>query len=114
MGMKRSVYLSSGDLELLDELKSMRDKSISEIVCMGIRSEYAKEFSRVRISEGAYACMSKGRPDLLSCVRLEDGLTVVIAREDALCDGDGNPTEIGRLRTDLMSRVSDGQGSVGF
>lgn len=81
-GKNHSIYFTSNVERLCTDMLTSK-RSLSDLISSSVRSYAAMDRMNLRISEGAYVCLAAGRLDLIQCLNLDDGVTVVTMKEEA-------------------------------
>lgn len=105
-GKSLSVYMSQHTLNMLDDIRQKNNTSISDAVSQAVKNMAVQTFAGVRISEGAYICLSRGYFDLLQCVPFEDGTVMIFMKPEAM---DNDFVSSGKEK--LQSYLADAKGS---
>ena len=101
-GKGLSIYMPPNDERLAKDMSRKEECSMSDTICRAINKAAIASHENVYITEGAYVCMAFCRLDLLQAIRLETGLTLVSAVEDAMIEANGMLSAIGEARQALL------------
>lgn len=105
-GKSLSVYMSQHTLNMLDDIRQKNNTSISDSVSQAVKNMAVQAFAGVRISEGAYICLSRGYFDLLQCVPFEDGTVMIFMKPEAMSND-----FVVNEKEKLQSYLADAKGS---
>ena len=110
-GVKRSVYFTENNVRLCNDIAESSGISFSDAVNKAVRKSAMFQQVKLNISEGACLCLKEGRYDLINRVVLENGVTVLLMKEEAYRQQGGSDGEFKSAKDDLLAYLDGDKAS---
>lgn len=108
-GKKLSLYIPTNTVKFYEDLMAQSGLSKSKTIANAIYDANVQARTGVTISDSAYLCLAKGRFDLLTSLRLDNGKTIISMREEAYKLPDGSRGVFADEKDKLMKYLSEKQ-----
>ncbi len=81
--MTKSIYMTEKTDDFIKDLiKGSADKSASSVISAAVRDAAVQNYLKIRITPGAYVCLSEQNTELLRFAKIENDVTLICTVAD--------------------------------